>query len=489
MNNTSKLIVDTVRMKGDHVAFSLDNEDVTFSDLFLMARATSEYVHNESVEHVGIYCHSLKKFIISFYSCLLSGTPAFLISTSITEHEMESLCAQFKVTTLLTDTNSSKLSENIKCIEPVSEVSLSQDIDFREYANIDGSNVAFYLMTSGTTGKKRAVPVTHRNLLWTGKIFNEFMGITENQKEMVLIPLTHSFGARRIIAQLLLGGTIYSLNGIFNPAAALMCIKQNNCSVLSLVPSQVRMFQQYFKNDFNEIGNKIKFIELSSEYMAPHEKKELVKSAPNAQIVMGYGLTEATRSTLLHFKKNADKIHTSGKPISGIEVFILDKNDSTVFDGGEGQIAIKGSNVVDSYYGSNIEGNENFRNGCFYTGDTGFMDEDGFLSVTGRMDDIINVGGKKFNPIELELDLREKFPSVDCAISHIPDKVLGSRPVLCIKGEDNGSTDILDYISINFESFKHPSTVVYMNEIFRTENGKIIRSMLNNKVLEKVRGI
>ena len=87
------------------------------------------------------------------------------------------------------------------------------------------------------------------------------------------------------------------------------------------------------------------------------------------------------------------------------------------------------------------------------------------------------------------LDLREKFPGIDCAISYIPDKLLGSRPVLCIKGENNGATDILDYISINFESFKHPSRVVYMNEIFRTENGKIIRSMLNNKVLEKVRGI
>ena len=489
MYNTSKLIVDTVRMKGDRVAFSVDNEDITFSDLFLMARATTEYVQHESVEHVGIYCHSIKKFIISFYSCLLSGTPAFLISTSISEHEMESLCAQFKVTTLLTDTNSNRLSEVIKCIEPVSEVGLSQGIDFREYANVDGDDVAFYLMTSGTTGKKRSVPVTHRNLLWTGKKFNEFMGITENQKEMVLIPLTHSFGARRIIAQLLLGGCIYSLNGIFNPAAALMCIKQNNCTVLSLVPSQVRMFQQYFNNDFNEIGNKIKFIELSSEYMAPHEKKKLMKNAPNAQIVMGYGLTEATRSSLLHFQKNSDKIHTSGKPISGIEVLILDKNDSPVSDGGEGQIAIKGPNVADSYYGSNIEGNENFRNGCFFTGDSGFMDEDGFLSVTGRIDDIINVGGKKFNPIELELDLREKFPSIDCAISYIPDKILGSRPVLCIKGENNGSTDILDYISINFESFKHPSRVVYMNEIFRTENGKIIRSMLNNKVLEKVRDI
>jgi long-chain acyl-CoA synthetase len=489
MKNISKLIFDTVRMKGDHVAFSLDNEDVTFGDLFLMARATSKYVRNEPVEHVGIYCHSLKQFIISFYSCLLSGTPAFLISTSITDHEIESLCAQFKVTILLTDSNSSMLSENIKCIEPVSEVCFIQDIDLREYANIDGSNVAFYLMTSGTTGKKRAVPVTHKNLLSTGKFFNEFMGITENQKEMVLIPFTHSFGARRIIAQLLLGGTIYSLNGIFNPAAALMCMKQNNCSVLSLVPSQVRMFQQYFKNDFNEIGSKIKFIELSSEYMAPHEKKELVKSAPNAQIVMGYGLTEATRSSLLHFKKNANKIHTSGKPISGIEVLILDNNDSPVSNGCEGQITIKGFNVVDSYYGSNIEGNENFRNGYFYTGDTGFMDEDGFLSVTGRMDDIINVGGKKFNPIELESDLREKFPSIDCAIGHIPDKVLGSRPVLCIKGENNGSTDIMDYISINFEPFKHPSKVIYMNEIFRTENGKIIRSLLNNKVLEKVRGI
>ena len=77
MYNTSKLIVDTVRLKGDHVAFSVDNEDITFSDLFLMARATTEYVQNESVEHVGIYCHSIKKFIISFYSCLLSGTDRF----------------------------------------------------------------------------------------------------------------------------------------------------------------------------------------------------------------------------------------------------------------------------------------------------------------------------------------------------------------------------------------------------------------------------
>jgi long-chain acyl-CoA synthetase len=339
-------------------------------------------------------------------------------------------------------------------------------------------------MTSGTTGRQRAVPISFKNLIWTGEKFNEFMGISDSQKEMVNIPLTHSFGVRRIIAQMLLGGSIHVISGIYNPATALLCMKENNCSVLSLVPSQVRIFMKFFKKDFTEIARQINFIELSSEFMSPNEKKELARIAFNAQIVMGYGLTEATRSLLLHLNRNMNKIHTSGKPINGVKVMILDSNNKPVSTGNEGQIVIKGPNVVESYYKSESENNKSFDAECFFTGDLGFADEEGFVSITGRMDDIINVGGRKFNPIELELGLRENFPNVDCAISELPDNLLGRRPVLCIQGNKKNSKNIMSYIHANFESFKHPTKIIYLDEIVRTENGKIVRSLLKNKVLE-----
>ena len=483
MYNISKLIIDTVRLRGDHIAFSANGEDLTYNDLFLMARSTSLHLQDHKSSNIGIYCHSSKSFIIALYSCLLSGVPVFLINGGMINKDIVDLCDEFNMSSLLTD-DTGQL-KNINKIKIVSKSAFSEDLNFK-YEDVNEEDVAFYLMTSGTTGKKRAVPVTHRNLLLTGESFNQFMGVTNHQREMVLVPLTHSFGVRRIVAQLLLGGSVFSLDGAFNPASALISIKKNHCTVLSMVPSQARMFLCYFRDDFKIIGTQIKFVELSSEYMAANEKEELMKYMPNSQIVMGYGLTEATRSVLLHFQNNSNKLDVSGKPLTGVEILILDDNNNTVSQGEKGQIFIKGDNVASAYYGKGVKENINFNNGGFFTGDIGFIDSDGFLTVVGRMDDIVQVGGKKFNPNEIEASLRKKFPDVHCAITHVPDEVMGSRIILCIQGEIDISQELLKHIGENFESFQQPRKVIFLDKIPITINGKIMRKALHSEVLNKI---
>jgi long-chain acyl-CoA synthetase len=480
MYNISKIISDTAKFKGNNDAFNFNSKSYTFNDLLILSQVNKIKIQKYTKGSIGIYCYSSKNFIISLYACLFSGSKPFLISGNIKEFEVESLCEQFDICTLITDISHNHL-QNINKINPTTEVDYGYPVDYENYVNIKSNDIAFYLMTSGTTGKRRSVPITQKNLIWTGKKFNDFMGISENEKELVLVPLTHSFGVRRIVAQLLLGGCVFSLDGMFNPAEALICIKNNDCTVLSLVPSQVRIFQQYFYDEFESIGRSIRFIELSSEYMSPSEKEYLMQIMPNAQIIMGYGLTEATRSALLHFQKNLNKINTSGKPIDGVEILIIDGDGIN----NEGKIAIRGPNVVSYYVGDNIAENNNFINDYFLTGDYGHIDNDGFLTVIGRVDDMINVGGNKFNPIEIESSLREEFPGIDCAIDYIPDKILGSRPVLCIGSKKKFNYDsILNYIGDSFEFFKHPCKVFFLDEIYRTENGKIRRSNLHEDILK-----
>jgi len=482
MYNISKIISHTAKLKGDNVAFCIGNSSYTFKNLLILSQLNKIKIQKNIEGNIGIYCHSSIFFIVSLYTCLFSGFKPFLISGNIKESEVESLCSQFNIGTLITDISSNNLLKDINKINPTTKVNNSYCVDYEKYANIGNDDTAFYLMTSGTTGKRRSVPITQKNLIWTGRRFNEFMGILEDQKEMVLIPLTHSFGVRRIIAQLLLGGCVFSHDGMFNPAEALICIKQNSCTVLSMVPSQVRIFEKYFYDEFEDVGSNIKFVELSSEYMSPSEKENLKQIMPNAQIIMGYGLTEATRSALLHFQKNSNKINTSGKPINGVEVLIVNGDGYT---NNEGRIAIRGPNVASYYVGDNVKENNNFTNNGFLTGDYGYIDDDGFLTVTGRIDDIINIGGRTFNPIEVESSLQEFFPNVDCAISHIPDKILGAKTVLCISGDKKFNYKyMLDFINNNFESFKCPSKVFFVDEINKTENGKIKRHDLHKKILK-----
>ena len=136
--------------------------------------------------------------------------------------------------------------------------------------------------------------------------------------------------------------------------------------------------------------------------MQTSEKEELMKLFPNTRICMHYGLTEASRSTFIEFHQSKGHLNSIGKPVSSaVAIQIMDSMGKECPVKTEGEICVKGNMVISSYLLP--EDNQNaFRDGFFRTGDWGYKDEDGFIYLTGRLKEMINVGGKKVSPVEVE---------------------------------------------------------------------------------------
>ena len=133
--------------------------------------------------------------------------------------------------------------------------------------------------------------------------------------------------------------------------------------------------------------------------------QEIIKLFPLTNFFTYYGLTEASRSTFLLFNNNITKIESVGKPAPNVEIKIITNNGDTSNEHGIGEVLIKGPNVIDEYWAGTVEASK-IKDGWLATGDLGFLDSDGYLYLKGRKDDIINVGGEKVSPTEIELAIK-----------------------------------------------------------------------------------
>lgn len=485
MKNDLPTVLDLIRLAHENhasaEAYFHAGKFVSYGDL--IGRAAHMQRQMEPYKKsVAVYSGNPHVFITGYFAGILSGRPTFLIPGDIRAEEVSELIQEYEIGCVLTD---QELLADAAIINPVSftetqsgELQLSKI--FSRSVSLD--DVAIVLTTSGTTGVRRAVPITHRNLVWTGREFNKILGLKRPMRELVLVPLAHSFGARRILAQLMNGGCVIVAEGVFNPAWALTMMRDHACEVLAAVPPQIRILQGRFRKDFERYGQVIRHVELSSAFMSAEEKAELVQILPAARIVMGYGLTEATRSAMLVLRDETNKLDTVGKPFPGVRHVIVDGEGREVQPGDVGEIVIQGPNTIHHYWGrGGVPRLPEFING-FPTGDLGYIDVDGYLNLAGRKDDVINVGGKKFHPSEIELIIEKYFPAMDCAIAKKSSAVLGFQPVLCVAPTVVQAEQILQTISGLVEAYKRPAAIVRVDAIPRTANGKVQRPKLNEMV-------
>jgi long-chain acyl-CoA synthetase len=485
MKTVVELFLEKSQEFADRLAFRDPDGSMDYGTLAASAQSTAAAVALHSAEKLGLWVKSPQKYLSGFYGGLLSGRPLFLFDSEIPSDGVVDLCKTFGVSLLITDEIAS--APDLSVVKPaLAERGVEKEagkgaLPGREVTKDD---FAIVLLTSGTTGKRRAVPVTHENLAWTSQAFNDYLGLSDAHKELVLIPLTHSFGVRRLIAQMLVGGSIHRLAGKFNQSHAYDCMEEQQIDVLSAVPTHIRGLM-HFKSHFEKSGGSLRHIELSSAFMSASEKEALVESLPKAQVVMGYGLTEATRTALLRLHLESDKLKTVGRPFPEVTISILGGEGQELGVGEVGEIRVSGPNVAKGYfYRAHLE-TELFRQG-FKTGDVGSLNEEGYLTLLGRRDDVINVGGRKVHPAEVESLLFNYYPSLDCALTSLEHRSAGAVPILCLGPTDLERKALLELLGGRLEPYKVPSRVVQLGcPIPRTGNGKVKRQDLQ-KLLEEI---
>jgi long-chain acyl-CoA synthetase len=345
------------------------------------------------------------------------------------------------------------------------------------------SAISDILFTTGTTGVPKGVPLSYLNETAAVRNINVCIGNTTSDVELLALPISHSFGLGRLRCCLANGQTLILLGSFVNTKKLFRLIEEYHVNGFSMVPASWKFLQSITGDNLSKYSSQLKYIEMGSAFLSIDEKIHLADLFPKTRLMMHYGLTEASRSAYLNFHADVNHLQSVGKPTPYTDIRIFNEKGELVPIGMDGEICIRGEHVTTGYLGEN--------NSCFYgnkyfrTGDFGYMDKDGYIYLKARIKEIINVGGKKVSPIEIEEKILHIAGVKDCACIAAPDpKGILGEVVKAYIVKDNYSSlsfqDISTELTGKIENYKLPVIYKWIDEIPRTPNGKIQRNLLNN---------
>jgi long-chain acyl-CoA synthetase len=254
-------------------------------------------------------------------------------------------------------------------------------------------------------------------------------------------------------------------------------LKNHNATTIALIPSTLTKLLKFERKVLYDYFSKIRLIITNSTSIPKNTVKNFKEILKNGNLATYYGLTEASRSTFMIFDKINGREESVGKLAPNVEIKILDENGK---NSKVGEIWIKGKNVIERYW-NNPNADKQIVNGWLKTGDIGYFDEQNYLFLRGRSDDIINVSGKKVSPNEIE-EIIKQLPGVEevaaFGIRHDIFNQTVKIQVVRSKDSDLDKSKILSHCIKNLERFKVPSKIDFVHNIPKTDYGKVKRFML-----------
>ena len=255
----------------------------------------------------------------------------------------------------------------------------------------------------------------------SANMHNTFTGIGMRKEDVLLLPLplNHSFGMRVLRACLLAGGTIVLQNGFGFARETELNIEQFHCNALACVPSSMDLMLSQMEDRAARIFGQLRYIEFGAGSLSVQRKRYLSELLPHTELFNTWGSSETGGCLFLHVNRHLDKVSAVGHPLEGIQVRLLSQADGTPLEGTGpdvvGRLALKGQMQMVGYYGLPERTAEALQDGWLVTNDLVWRDDDGFIYMLGRADDIINVGGEKASPVEIENAASECPGVVECA--------------------------------------------------------------------------
>ena len=250
-----------------------------------------------------------------------------------------------------------------------------------------------------------------------------------------------------------------------------------------MVPASWKFLQKMSGDQLGHYGKQLRYIEMGSAYISEDDKRHLAHLLPTTRITMHYGLTEASRSAFMEFHADSDKLSTVGKASPNTDIQIFNDQGQVLPCGEEGEICIKGDHVTKGYLNTN-PASSFYSEGYFRTGDSGTIDSDGYISIKARIKELINVGGKKVAPTEVDEQILKIAGVKDCACvgTRDPEGILGEVvKAFVVKGNNELTFDfITKQLSGKLEAYKIPVIYEWIDCIPKTSNGKIQRNLLKN---------
>ena len=346
-------------------------------------------------------------------------------------------------------------------------------------------DVALVLHTSGTTSRPKIVPLTQTNICASAGNVRATLNLTADDKCLNIMPLFHIHGLIATVLSTFATGAEICCTPGFNALKFFAWMDEVQPTWYSAVPTMHQAILSRAPRNVDSVAqSKLRFVRSSSASLPPQVMAELEKTF-NCPVVEAYGMTEAAHQMASNPLPPADrKPGTVGLP-GGPEISIMEEGGTHLEQGATGEIVIRGPNVTLGYQNNPKANAEGFTDGWFRTGDQGFLDTDGYLTITGRIKEIINRGGEKISPREVDEILMD-HPAVGQAVTFaLPHDKLGEDVAAAIvlkEGENADDKDIRDFAADRLADFKVPRKIVILEEIPTGATGKMQRIGLAEKL-------
>jgi acyl-CoA synthetase (AMP-forming)/AMP-acid ligase II len=344
---------------------------------------------------------------------------------------------------------------------------------------------ALVLHTSGTTSRPKIVPLTQRNITASAQNIAASLALTPADRCLNVMPLFHIHGLiAATLSTISAGGWICCTPG-FNAMKFFGWMEEARPTWYTAVPTMHQAILTRAGRNAEVIkANPLRFVRSSSASLPVPVLREL-EEVFGAPVIEAYGMTEASHQMASNQLPPGKRKPGAVGAAAGPEVAIMAEDGTLLGAGGIGEIVIRGENVTPGYRNNPKANAENWTNGWFRTGDQGVMDEDGFITINGRLKEIINRGGEKVSPREVD-DVLMEHPAVAQAVTFaLPHDKLGEEVAAVIVLKEGASADareIRDFAAKSLAGFKVPREVIFREEIPKGATGKLQRIGLAQKL-------
>lgn len=456
----------------EKIAIKYKDVELSYSELDDMIKKIADECFADIERcNIGIVVNSPMLFTMSLMAVSYLGCVAVPIYAHTGKEKIKELVKQFSLEYVIFE----KGYDVLNCEE--STTVLSDLIIHKEVSvgkNHSDKNCEIILLTSGTTGAPKGIMLSRDNIKSNVEAIGDYLRLTLNDKIFMVKNMNHSSS---IIGELLVGldnmCTIVFNSKVLTASSMVNSICDNNITVFFAVPTILReIILKHKQLNLEKIGH-LRIINFYGAPMSSQDIDKLVELLPNCNLIYSYGLTEASpRVTYIMGSDLLKKAGSSGRPIKNVKIEISNKGIDN-----NGEIVVSGPNVMLGYYNDAEKTRKTIVDGKLYTGDYGYIDEDGYLYVQGRKDNMIISAGKNIYPEEIEQVLQTAEGVKEVLVRNISDDKGVEKFIAYIVTDDiePNMSSLFEVCKNRLENYKIPSKFVYVKELEKTPSGKIVR--------------
>lgn len=492
--------------KPDDIAIGgVNRPSLTYSHLLRQVVSTVRVLRGFGVnrnDRVGIVLPNGPEMAAAFLS-IASGATCAPLNPAYRLEEFDFYLSDLNARALVVDSQLDSPAREVARRRNVQIIELEPDGQAAGCFKLSGSNgeaaehddfalledIALVLHTSGTTSRPKIVPLTHANICASGTNVSSTLALTESDRCLNVMPLFHIHGLiAALVASLTAGASVVCTPG-FDAVKFFGWLDAFEPTWYTAVPTihQAVLARATSKQDI--IARRPLRLIRSSSASLPTPVMADLERVFQTQVIEAYGMTEAahqmTSNPLMPSRRKPGSVGVAAGP----DVAIMDDAGNLLPKGQIGEVVIRGRNVTAGYENNPTANQNAFTSGWFRTGDQGKFDEDGYLFLTGRLKEIINRGGEKIAPKEID-DVLMQHPAVAQAVTFgVPHPTLGEEVAAAVvlkAGAETTDTNIRDFVAVQIADFKVPKQLLIVNEIPKGPTGKLQRIGLAEKLADKL---